>query len=104
MDVFTWCNSDNNFISVEWISMIVFTREIVLLQSVSHPMNGLQSNSCPLADIHSKILDAPSPGVQILSISCSFWEHLAKSYVGVPPGGLAPPPQGNPGSATAVDS
>ena len=23
--------------------------------------------------------------VQILSISCSFWENLAKSYVGVPP-------------------
>ena len=26
------------------------------------------------------------PGVQILSISCSFWENLAKSYVGAPPG------------------
>ena len=25
------------------------------------------------------------PGVQILSISCSFWENLAKSYVGAPP-------------------
>ena len=24
------------------------------------------------------------PGVQILSISCSFWENLAKSYVGAP--------------------
>ena len=40
------------------------------------------------------------PGVQILSISCSFWENLAKSYVGAPPGELAPPPRGNPGSAT----
>ena len=38
--------------------------------------------------------------VQILSISCSFWENLAKSYVGAPPGKLAPPPRGNPGSAT----
>ena len=28
--------------------------------------------------------DARTPGVQILSISCSFWENLAKSYVGVP--------------------
>ena len=28
---------------------------------------------------------APPPGVQILSISCSFWENLAKSYVGGPP-------------------
>ena len=46
---------------------------------------------------------APPPprGVQILSISCSFWENLAKSYVGAPPGELAPPPRGNPGSATA---
>ena len=31
-------------------------------------------------------------GVQILSISCSFWEHLAKS----------PQPRGNPGSAIAI--
>ena len=37
-----------------------------------------------VADLHSKILDAPPPGVQILSISCSFWENLAKSYVGAP--------------------
>ena len=58
-----------------------------------------------MADLHSKILDAPPPplGVQILSISCSFWENLAKLYVGSPPGELAPPPRGNPGSATAND-
>ena len=42
----------------------------------------------------------PPPGAQILSIACSFWENLAKSYVGAPPGELAPPPRGNPGSAT----
>ena len=32
-------------------------------------------------------------GTQILSISCSFWEYLAKSYVGAPPPGeiLDPP-------------
>ena len=29
-------------------------------------------------------------GVQILSISCSFWENLAKSYVGAPPEGWRP--------------
>ena len=41
----------------------------------------------------------PAPlGVQILSISCSFWENLAKLFVGPP--GLAPPPRGNPASAT----
>ena len=54
-----------------------------------------------VVDLHSKILDARAPlGVQILSISCSFWGNLAKSYVGAPPGELAPPPQGNPGSTT----
>ena len=41
-----------------------------------------------MVDLHSKILDV-----------CSFWENLAKLYVG-PPGGLGPPPQGNPVSAT----
>ena len=34
---------------------------------------------------------------------CRFWENLAKSYVGTP-GGLAPPPWGNPGSATGYHS
>ena len=43
---------------------------------------------------------APS-GVQILSISCSFWENFAKSYVGAPRE-LAPPPRGNPGFATEI--
>ena len=32
----------------------------------------------------------PPPGVQILSISCSFWEILAKLYVGGPPGSWRP--------------
>ena len=54
-----------------------------------------------VADLHRKILDAP-PGVQILSISCSFWENLAKiiCWRAPPPEELAPPPRGNPGSAT----
>ena len=44
---------------------------------------------------------APSGG-PILSVSCSFWENLAKSCVGgPPPQELAPPPRENPGSATA---
>ena len=42
------------------------------------------------------------PGAQILSISCNFWENMAKSYVGVPPRELAPPPRPNHGCATAV--
>ena len=36
---------------------------------------------------------------KFFSISCSFWGQFAKSYVGAPPGGLAPPPTGNPGCA-----
>ena len=40
----------------------------------------------------------PPPGAQILSISCSFREKLAKSYVGGPPPprgvGAPPPPPG----------
>ena len=36
----------------------------------------------------------------MLSISCSFWEILAKSCIAPPPGQLAPRPGGNPGSAT----
>ena len=35
---------------------------------------------------------SPHPGVQILSISCSFGENLAKSYVGAPPGKILHPP------------
>ena len=52
-----------------------------------------------LADLRGE-RDVHPFGVQILSISCSFRENLAKSYVGAPDGGLAPPPRGNPGSAT----
>ena len=41
-------------------------------------------------------------GIQILSIPCRFWENLIKSYIGASPGGLVPPPRGNPGSATCI--
>ena len=43
----------------------------------------------------------PHLGVKNLSISCTFWEILAKSYVAPSPSReLAPSPWGNPGSAT----
>ena len=46
-------------------------------------------------------------GAKILSISCSFWENMAKLYVSAratpPPRELAPPPRGNPGSATKLN-
>ena len=41
-----------------------------------------------------------APGVQILSISCSFWDYLAKSYWRPPPPRVGAPPLGNPGSTT----
>ena len=47
---------------------------------VIYSKNGLH----PVADLHGKILDARLPPVQILSISCNFWENLSKSYVGAP--------------------
>ena len=53
-----------------------------------------------VADLHSKILDAPPPGGPNSFNFMQLWENLAKSYVGGPPGELAPPLRGNPGSAT----
>ena len=57
----------------------------------SAPVNILNSKSlyvwCTVADLRGRgCVGRASPlGVQILSISCSFWENLAKSYVGAPP-------------------
>ena len=51
-----------------------------------------------LADLGGGVRDARPPlGVQILSISCSFWKIWR---VHAPPGGFTPPPRENPGSAT----
>ena len=38
------------------------------------------------------VRDARHKGIQSLSISCSFWENLAKLYVQAPP---PPPPEGS---------
>ena len=45
-----------------------------------------------MADLRGSAGDAPPPppGVQILSISCSFWEILTNSYVGAPLGSWRP--------------
>ena len=41
--------------------------------------------TCPVADVHSKILMPPSPrGVQILSISCSFFGKFSLMFVVFP--------------------
>ena len=56
----------------------------------------------PLIDSDGSKGGAPGPPLRPknFSISCSFLENLAKSYVGTPPspGELASPPTGNPGS------
>ena len=54
---------------------------------------------CPGAvSVGGSLSRARSPGVQILSISCSFWENLAESCVAPSPRrGLAHLPRGNPG-------
>ena len=41
--------------------------------------------------------------VQILSISCSFWEKYANNSFSHSSLELVPPPWGNPGSATATE-
>ena len=44
---------------------------------------------CTVADLRGA-RGMRTPLVQILSISCSFWENLAKSYVGAPLGSWRP--------------
>ena len=51
-----------------------------------------------MADLHSQILDAP-PGLNSFNF-IEFLRNLAKSCVWGPPGRLASPPRGTPGSAT----
>ena len=54
----------------------------------------------PVADLRGRLRRDPLLA-KIFSISCSFSEILAKSYM-PPPAGLAPTPTGNPGSAPAI--
>ena len=57
-----------------------------------------------MADLHGKILDAspPPPGdpkiFQFHAVLVNFWQNRMLA----PPGELAPPPRGNPGSATGL--
>ena len=56
-----------------------------------------------LADLRGGAGDAPPPmGAKISSFSCSFRRKLTKIIGWRPPQELAPPPRGNPGSATAI--
>ena len=56
-----------------------------------------------VADLHSKILDARPPRgskfFQFHAVFGKIWQNRMLA----PPWELAPPPRGNPGSATVVD-
>ena len=65
-------------------------------------LSAVHLNTYAVADLRGARGMHTPLGVQILSISCSFWENFSKSYVGAPPGELAPPPRGNPGYATVM--
>ena len=53
-------------------------------------MTGLYLHMIAVVDLRgARGMRAPL-GVQILSISCSFWENLAESYVGAPLGSWRP--------------
>ena len=58
------------------------------------------SHDISVADLRGGRDGRASSRSKFLSISCSFGENLVKSYVGIPQG-LAPPPRGNLGYATA---
>ena len=56
--------------------------------------------SLAVADLHSKILDAPPRGpkfFQFHAVFGKFWQN----HMLAPPGGFGAPSRGNPGSATA---
>ena len=77
-------------------------------RKISSPQGAASYVSCvylAVADLRGGVRDARPPlCVQILSISCSFWENLAKLRVHAPPleGSRPPPPWGNPGSVTVL--
>ena len=85
--------SSNHLMSIHY-SINDFASVQVDFQLTSAWMDKLKfrgKNLQPVADLHSKILDAPLPPGGIFGkIVC--WR---------PPGELAPPPRGNNGSATA---
>ena len=76
-------------------------------QNRIHHWGNLSSGVDPKSDVSGGSKggagDACPPGGPNSFNFMQFWEIVAKSYVGVPPGELAPPPRGNPGSATGCN-
>ena len=66
-------------------------------QSVAD-LRGREGRAPPLGSDGSK---GGAPRPKMFSISCVFLEFLENHRLATPPGGLAPPPMGNPGSAPA---
>ena len=61
-------------------------------------LRGREGRAPPLGSDGSK---GGAPRPKMFSISCVFLEFLENHRLATPPGGLAPPPMGNPGSAPA---
>ena len=70
------------FIFIDWWGHKLNNYDLLVFASVPYCLSGGSKGG--------------AAGDQILSISCSFWENLAKLYVGAPP----PNPRGNHRSAT----
>ena len=66
---------------------------------------GIITVSTSVADLHSKILDARPPwGSKFFQFHAVFGKIWQKRMLAPPPGELAPPPRGNPRSATELYS
>ena len=73
-----------------------------MLQLVAcHARHG-QTNSEPVADLHSKFWGGASKILLFHAVFGKFWQNRMLALP--PPGELAPPPRGNPGSATESGS
>ena len=71
-------------------------------RSTSHFQHLAEKENITVADLRGgREGRAPPLGVEILSISCSFGK-IWRNRMLAPPWKLAPPPRGNPGSATVL--
>ena len=73
------------------------------MQALTQKLNRNGLSFIPVADLHSKILDARPPGGPNSFNFMQFLGIFGKIVCWRPPGELAPPPRGNPRSATAYD-
>ena len=81
-------NNNPEFLFMKWNTIFVF-----LLSYLKVPFSFCTTTS---GGSKGGARDARPLGVQILSISCSFWENLGKIVCWRPARELAPPPPGNP--------